>query len=82
MGQKLQTFFYYSCCLSFVTFASFWLTRIQYLELKGLFLLMLLESGRNTYYIEHYLLPAARNGILELRVMKAYSLLHSQKCPN
>jgi hypothetical protein len=66
--KKLQTFFYYSCCLSF---ASFWLTRIQYLDLQALFLLMLLESIRNTYKIEQDLLPAERNIIVELRVNKA-----------
>jgi hypothetical protein len=68
MGQKVADFFYYSCCLSF---ASFWLTRIQYLDLQALFLLMLLESIRNTYKVEQDLLPAERNVIVELTVNKA-----------
>jgi hypothetical protein len=79
---KNADFFCYSCCLYFAAFASFWLTRIQYLDLKGLFLLLVMESGRNTYNVEQDLLPAERNCLVELRVMKAYSLLHSQKCPN
>jgi hypothetical protein len=71
---KMQTFLDYSCCLYFAAFASFWLTRIQYLDVKVLFLLMLLESAVNTYNIEQDLLPAERNGIVELRVMSKLTI--------